>query len=210
MSKEDFISGSILEFKVPLNLGYAYCKVLDFRYIREFDGVLAKVFDHIVQEPITDINILREKDWLFGARRMPWLPGTRGKGAWKLKGVLIAEDDQIIPEFKYSIKYNPLEEDKSKLGPWYVVRNISEYSENPYPYDYVKHLEDTIVSPRPGIETRTAMEYCRIHNMDVNRFFDLRNQGNEITYKQMMNVPIYKAIPQEIRGKAINNAQHRT
>jgi hypothetical protein len=206
MSKEDFISGTVLEFKVPINLGYAYCKILDFRYIREFDGVLAKVFDHIVSEPIEDINILREKDWLFGARRMPWLPGTRGKGAWKMKGILIAEDDNVIPEFKYSTKYSPLEEDKSKLGPWYVIRNINESSKDTYPYECIKHLEDTVVSPRPGIETRTAMEYCRIHNMSIEQYFDLGNQGNEITYKQMINVPIYKTIPKAIRGRALNNA----
>lgn len=42
MSKENFISGKVLEFKVPGNFGYAYCKVIDFRYIREFDGVLAR------------------------------------------------------------------------------------------------------------------------------------------------------------------------
>jgi hypothetical protein len=35
MSKRDFISGTVLEFKVPINLGYAYCKILDFRNIRE-------------------------------------------------------------------------------------------------------------------------------------------------------------------------------
>ena len=33
MSKRDFISGSILEFKLPLDLGYAYCKIFDFRNV---------------------------------------------------------------------------------------------------------------------------------------------------------------------------------
>jgi hypothetical protein len=210
MSKEDFVSGTVLEFTVPISLGYAYCKILDFRHIREFDGVLVKVFDHIVKEPIDDINILQEKDWLFGARRMPWLPGTRGKGAWKMKGILIAGDDNDIPDFKYSIKYNPLEEDKSKLGPWYVIRNLGESSKEPYPYECVKHLEDTLLSPRPAIETRTAMEYCRILNMDIKQYFDLSKAGNEITYKQMINIPIFKSIPKEIRGRALNNTPHST
>src|SRR5688500_2820170 len=98
MGKNDFISGSILEFKVPLNLGYAYCKILDFRNIREFDGVLAKVFDFIVKYPINDINVLRDKDWFFGAKRLMGLPNTRGKGAWKFKGVLISKDDDLIPD----------------------------------------------------------------------------------------------------------------
>jgi hypothetical protein len=200
MSKVDFISGTVLEFKVPINLGYAYCKVLDFRNIREFDGVLVKVFDHIVKEPIKNINILQEMDWLFSARRMPWLPGTRGKGAWKLKGVLIAEDDNIIPDFKYCIKSDPFVQDESILGPWDVVRDINNYIS--CSYEKIKHLEDTVLSPRPGIEIRTAMEYCRSHNMDIGKHFDLSKTINELIYKQMIKVPIYKTIPQELRGRA--------
>jgi|SRR5450432_2749490 len=203
MSKEDFISGTILEFKIPLDLGYAYCKILDFRYIREFDGVLVKVFDHIVKEPVNDINILREKDWLFGSRRMPWLPGTRGKGAWKIKGVLLAQDDSVIPDFKYCIKSSPFSEDESKLEPWDIVRNIKDYI--PSEYEKVKHLEDTVVSPRPAIEIRTAMEYYRMQNVDVKKDFDLNKTINELIYKQMMHVPIYSTIPKEIRGKALGN-----
>lgn len=208
MSKKDFISGTVLEFKMPNNLGYAYCKVLDFRYIRQFDGVLVKVFDHIVNEPIKDINVLREKDWLFGARRMPWLPGTRGKGAWKMKGVLIAEDDKIIPDFKYCIKSSPFVEDESKLEPWDVVKDINNYVS--CPYEKVRHLEDTVVSPSPAIEIRAAMEYYRMHNMEIKEHFDLSKTINELVYKQMIKVPIYKTIPKKMRGRAINNIPHST
>lgn len=200
MSREDFISSSILEFKAPLNLGYAYCKIFDFRNIREFDGVLVKVFDYIVAKSINDVTILREKDWLFGARRMPWLPGTRGKGAWKIKGVLIAEDDNIIPDFKYCIKDSSLIEDPSQIGPWNVVKNINNYIV--CDYEMVKHLEDTVVSPGIGIEKRTAMEYCRKNNIDIAKHFDLSIPGNKITHRQMIHIPIYNTIPKEIRGKA--------
>jgi len=202
MSKEEFISGTVLEFKVPTNLGYAYCKVLDFRSIREFDGLLIKVFDHIVKEPIKDTNILREKGWLFGGRRTPWLPGTRGKGAWKIKGILIAEDDNIIPDFKYCIKSSPFVEDESVLEPWKAVRDINNYI--PCSYQKVKHLEDTVLSPKPGIEIRTAMEYYRIHNMVIGEHFDLSMKINELIYKQMIKVPIYETIPMEIRGRALD------
>jgi hypothetical protein len=201
MGKKDFIHGSILEFVVPLDLGFAYCKIFDFRNIREFDGVLVKVFDNIVKKPLNEISILREKDWLFGARRMPWLPGTRGKGAWKLKGVLIGEDDNVIPDFKYCIKSSPFVEDESKLEPWDAVKNINKYV--PSPYENVKHLEDTVVSPSPAIEIRTAMEYCRINGIDIKKHFDLSTTINELIFKQMIKVPIYKTIPKEIRGKAL-------
>jgi hypothetical protein len=203
MSKNDFISGAVLEFKVPGNFGYGYCKILDFRSIREFDGVLVKVFDHIVKEPIIDINILHDKNWLFGARRMPWLPGSRGKGAWKMKGVLIAENDNLIPDFKYCLGDSYLVEDPSKIGPWYAIRNINVSSREAYPYENIRHLEDTVVSTKGAIEKRTAMEFCRIHNIDINKFFDLEDVATRIAYRQMLNVPVYKTIPKEIREKVL-------
>lgn len=205
MGKKDFISGSVLEFKVPLDLGYAYCKVLDFRHIREFDGALAKVYDYIVKEPLKDINILSDKDWLFGARRMPWLPNTRGKGACKFKGVLIAEEDNTIPDFKVSPLASPLIEDQSTITKWYVNRNINELSyENVCSHDQVKHLENTVLTSQLGIEIRTAMEYCRAHNMSIDQYFDLNDDANKFNYVNMINVPIYSTIPKEIRGKALS------
>ncbi len=201
MAKGNFISGSILEFKVPNNLGIAYCKVLDFRFIREFDGVLVNVFDYIVQEPISDITILRDKDLLFGTRRMPWLPGTRGKGAWKLRGVLVSPFDNIIPDFKYSIKEHLIYDDESQAGPWYAISNLVEQSPLPFPHECVSHLEDTIVSSQGSIEIRTAMEICRINNIDIKNNFDFNKITNAIIFRQMNNIPIYNTIPRGIRGK---------
>lgn len=197
-----FINGSILEFKVPLNLGFAYCKILDFRYIREIDGVLAKVFDYITEKPIKDIQILRDKDYLFGARRLYDLPNTRGKGAWKFKGVLISDDDKVIPDFKYSHKSAPWIDD-STVDHWQVVRNINEYSKEFCTYDQIKHLENTVVDSQRSIEIRTAMEYYRINNLNLEQDFDLQNPVNAGFYQTMINVPIYSTIPKEIRGKAL-------
>ncbi len=202
MSKDDFISGTILEFKVPLDIGYAYCKILDFRYIRKFDGVLIKVFDYIVKTPLDDITELASKELLFGARRMPDLPGTRGKGAWKNKGVLISDDDNLIPDFKYCIKGAAFLEDESKVGPWDAVKNINNHLTSSY--EKIRHLEDTIVSPRLAIEIRTGMEYYRINNIRIDKKFDMTRTINDLVYKQMINVPIYRDIPKEIRGRALN------
>lgn len=81
------------------------------------------------------------------------------------------------------------------------MKNINIYS--PSTYEKVKHLEDTIVSPRIGIEIRTAMEYYRINNLDPKSYFDLTIKGNVITYWQMKNISIYSKIPKGIRGKGI-------
>ncbi len=46
------------------------------------------------------------------------------------------------------------------------------------------------------------MEYFRIHKMQISEHFDLSKTINELIYKQMIKVPIYKTIAEEIRGKA--------
>lgn len=202
MSKRDFISGSILEFKIPQELGFGYCKILDFRSIREIDGVLAKVFDYIVGTPLTDITLLREKDWLFGARRLSGLPNTRGKGAWKFKGVLISEDDTIIPDFRDSPKSSPLIEDESTIHDWFAIKNLTSRSKGCH-YDQVKHLENTVINTQQTIEIRTAMEIYRQNGKDPKDYFDLEDLSNWNTYHSLINVPIYKTIPRQIRGKAL-------
>ena len=204
MAKSDFISGTVLEFKTPNGLGFAYCKILDFRSIREFDGVLAKVYDHIVKEPLKELTSLAKKDWLFGAVRMPSLPNIRGRGAWKYKGVLVSDGDNIIPDFKSASKYSALVEDESTIAKWYVNRNIDQrLTENICTYDQVKHLENTVITSQDGVAIRTAMEYYRINGMDVSKYFDLNELRFSNIFKRMMNVPIYKTIPKENRGKGL-------
>lgn len=206
MAKEDFISGSIFQFNVPKNIGYGYCKVLDFRHLRKIDGILAKVFDLIVESPLDDINDLRKIEWLFGARRLYDLPNSRGKGAWKFKGVEISKDDNEIPDFKYSPKLSPTTEDESLIQNWYVSRNLKELNyDEVYSYSQVRHLEDTVIDSTISIEIRTAMEYYRKHQMDLEKDFDLEDMANWNNYRRMTNIPIYSSIPKEIRGKAIGN-----
>lgn len=202
MSKVDFISGSVFEFRLLKGMGFAYCKVLDFRNLSEIDGVLAKVFDLIVDKPIKDISILREKDWLFGARRLYNLPNSRGRGAWRFKGVLLSKNDDEIPDFKYSTKLSSKILDESIIEKWYISRNIVELNYNEvYSHDQVKHLEDTKIDSTISIEIRASMEYYRKQKKDIKSDFDLGEISNWNNYRRMINVPIYSSIPKEIRGK---------
>ncbi len=201
MARNSLISGSVLQFTLPNKLGFAYGKIFDFRYIREFDGVIVKVFEHIAPEPISDISVLQGKDWLFGARRMPWLPKTRGNGAWKYLGIMVSQNDSIIPDFRYSRAASH----KAMLTqPWQVVRNINQYSDELYSYDKVKHLENIAVYPEIAIEIRTAMEYLRIRGVDIASQFDLKLQLNKVIYEQMIGVTIYKEVPPEIRDRVVS------
>ncbi len=203
MNKTNFIKGSVFEYKLPLNIGFGYCKVIDFRNIRKFDGIIVKVFDYISKEPLKEIGCLGNVDYLFGARRLSDIPNTRGKGAWKMKGVLISADDNVIPDFKYSNKSSPLVKDESTVSPWFVVKDINKTSEIQYSYDKVRHLEDTVITGQLGIELRTAMEYMRINKIDIRKHFDITVTTNWNIYRTMINTPIYKSIPIEIRGKVI-------
>jgi hypothetical protein len=202
MAVNHLTNGSILEFKVPMNLGYAYCKILDFRFIREADGILAKVFDCTVQEPLKDISLLNNRDYLFGARRLHDLPNVRGKGAWKFKGIMIGKDDNIIPDFKWSNESAPWIEDLSTIKKWYVIKNLTDIDYNkPCSFDSVKHLENTVISSQNGISIRTAMEVLRKNQKDIKTYFDLNEPSNAAIYNMMRNVPVYATIPIEIRGK---------
>ncbi|NCU04877.1 MAG: hypothetical protein GXC73_12905 [Chitinophagaceae bacterium] len=193
----------VYEFEVPQNLGFGYCKIVDFRNKRVFDGLLAKVFDYLSPKPIVSLDILVDKDWLFGARRLAQMPSIKGKGAWRRIGSLISQDDNIIPDFKSSNKLSPLIEDESKINEWQVIRNINEVCDKKFSYNDVRHLEDTTINSTYGIEIRTAMEYFRINNLDIKERFDLSDMTNWNVYRGMINVPIYKTIPPPKKGKAI-------
>ena len=48
-----------------------------------------------------------------------------------------------------------------------------------------------------------TMEYLSINGADVREFFDLNDTAGRIRYQQMINVPTFKTILKEIRGKAL-------
>lgn len=203
VANSSFISGSVFEFEIPQGLGFAYCRVLDFRHIREFDGTLGYVFDFIHDTPLIDLGVLNDQDLLFGAQRLDGIPVTRGKYKWKLKGVLISAERVPIPDFKYSQKFIGEETNFSKIKEWFAVKNISEYSETPCSYDKVRHLESIKVVSQRSVEIRTAMELLRLNDKDPRDYFDMDDLTNWNVYRSMINVPLYKTIPREIRGKAL-------
>lgn len=42
-----------------------------------------------------------------------------------------------------------------------------------------------------------------MNDLDIKEYFDLDQTLNLMTYRRMINVPVYKSIPKEIRGKAL-------
>ncbi|GAB2669428.1 hypothetical protein GCM10027036_23660 [Flavihumibacter cheonanensis] len=60
-----------------------------------------------------------------------------------------------------------------------------------------------MLSPQRGIEIRMAMEYLRTNKMDVDNYFNLDELENLNIYKQLINIPIYRSISKDIRGKVL-------
>jgi len=202
MKKKDFFTGSVFQFFVPEIKKYAFCKFFDFRHLSEFHGLLAQVFDHFSDTVSNSIGDLRETDWLFGPRSMHKWPNLRKDAGWRSLGILSAPGDEVVPDFKGTL--SRVVEDDSKIERWYAIRNLvgGEDCE----YSQVQHLERIILTTSSlGLVWRTGMEYCRINGLAVEEFYNLKEPGLKNMYLQMTNVPIYKDIPRNIRGRALSN-----
>jgi len=202
MKKKDFFTGSVFQFYVPEIKKHAFCKFFDFRHISEFHGLMAQVFDNFSDTENNKLEDLKNSDWLFGPKSLHKWPNLRKHTKWKHLGILFAAEDDIIPDFKDVQAFPYVVEDESKIGPWYPIHKLTQRGKD-CEYKQVKHLEQLVLINTLGLEYRTGMEYCRINKLKVRDFYDLNNTAILSSYKQMINVPIYKKIPKKIRGKAI-------
>ena len=203
MKKKNFFTGSIFQFYVPEIKKYAFCKFFDFTHLSKFHGLLVQVFDKFSDSENNDIEDLKSCEWLFGPRSMHGWPDLRKDTGWKSLGILSASGDDKVPDFKGTLSFPYIVEDESSIGRWYAIHNLVESED--CEYAAVRHLETKILTTKNALAKRTGMEYCRINNLDVADFYDLKEEGTEIMYWQMINTPIYSTIPKQIRGKAILN-----
>lgn len=203
MKKKLFFTGSVFQFYVPEIKKYAFCKFFDFKHLSGFHGLLAQVFDKFADTEDNTIDDLKTCDWLFGPRSMHKWPNLRKDTGWKLLGILNSPNDDIVPDFKGVQAFHSVVEDESKTGPWYSIHNLTQAGDN-CDYKHVKHLERIILTTSSlGLVWRTGMEYCRINRLKVEDYYDLSDEAIKSVYLQMINIPIYKDIPKEIRGKAL-------
>lgn len=202
MKKKDFFTGSVFQFFVPEIKKYAFCKYFDFRYLSEFHGLLAQVYDHFADTESNYLDDLKEADWLFGPRSMHKWPNLRKDTGWKSLGIMSAPGDEIVPDFKGTL--SRVVEDDSKIDRWYAIRNLNGGED--CKYSQVQHLERIILTTSSlGLVWRTGMEYCRNNGLAVEKYYDLTESGLRNMYLQMLNVPIYKDIPPKIRGRVLDS-----
>jgi hypothetical protein len=203
MKKNIFITGSVFQFYVPEIKKYACCKIFDFTHLSKFHGQLVQVYDYFSDNEIEEFEKLEECEWLFGHKSVHKWPNLRKDTNWKFLGSLYKEEDNVIPDFKEVQAFTNISQSESAFGPWYPIHNLITRG-NYCDYEKVHHLElINLTTLSLGITWRTGMEYCRINSLEIKDFYNLTDESIEKTYYQMINVPIYKTIPKEIRGKAI-------
>jgi len=202
MKKKNFFTGSVFQFYVPEIKKYAFCKFFDFIYLSEFHGLLAQVYDHFSDKVENKLEDLTNCDWLFGPRSMHKWPNLRKDTGWKSLGILSARGDEIVPDFKGTL--SRMAEDESKVVQWYVIHDLNGGED--CEYTQVQHLERIILTTTSiGLVMRTGMEYCRLNGLPVKDYYNLEQVGKKYMYWQMINVPLYKNIPKEIRGRALSD-----
>jgi hypothetical protein len=202
MKKKNYFTGSVFQFYVPEIKKYCYCKYFDFKHISKFHGLLAQAFDCFMDEEIEKLDQLNDCDYLFGARSMFRWPNLRTESNWKYLGIISGKHDEEVPDFKGIQTFHKEEIKESEIGPWYAIRNLTERGPD-CDYKDVQHLEKkTITVASLNFSWRTGMEYCRINGLKVEDYYNLNDEAIRTTYLQMINTPIYKTIPKNIRGKA--------
>jgi hypothetical protein len=181
---------------------YGFCKFFDFSHLSEFHGLLAQVFDHFSDAEENAVEDLKNMDWLFGPRSMHKWPDLRKDTGWKSLGILSAAKDETVPDFKGVQAFPYIVEDESKIGPWYPIHHLVERGEN-CKYEMVQHLETKILTTKKGLVDRAGMEYCRISELKIEEYHNLAEKSVLYMYLQMINTPLYKNIPKEVRGRAL-------
>jgi hypothetical protein len=200
------VTGAIIQIELREGWGFAYAKYVDFFSIIQghFHANCLEVYDYITQEPSNNLEILKEKDLLFGPRIINGKPSLRGQDKVSMIGLINDESEIIIPDFK-DVRFFPwIVEDESRISPWYPIFQLHPTNHpREYPYKLVKHLEHRVLTGKEQIRLRIEMEILRKQGKDPKEIVNLDVESQKFIYFQMINVPIYSTIPREMRGKAL-------
>ncbi|MFT3676821.1 MAG: Imm26 family immunity protein [Chitinophagaceae bacterium] len=200
------VSGTIFKIKIPFNLGYAYCKVIDFSALSIYNGVLVKVYDFFSEESIKSVDFFKELPLLLNEIPMFRMPTLKGKHKWERIGVLKEEKDAFIPAYKIcqreGFAFDTIESYESEK--WYALINYKEEL-GPLPFKGVRHLEELYLRSTVTIERRIAMAFLRTKSIDVEVFFQKQTIDNNwlTEFNCQRVIPQYKDIPEPIRGRPL-------
>ncbi len=199
---------SVLQFRLDFDMGYGYCKFLDFRSIDPWYGLIVKIYDFRSNTPIEDVEILKHRDYILNPLSVGWLPNVKEDEHWKIVGQLIQSDDSICPTFKI--------ESKPKIGTdtprfetklWCPVYNFSERGPC-CEYNQVAHLESLYLANSQNIINRATMQFLRSSGQQIEDFYYLEESKFILEdYHRTIQMPSYQKIPVRYRNTMIPTQQ---
>jgi len=155
-------SGTIFKFELPFGFGNAYCKLVDFSNISEYEGITLKIYDHFENDDIKDLALFKEMPLLMNPIPIVKMPSIRGKYAWKKLGILKEDTDAEIPIYKRYVSngfaWETIEEYESRQ--WFALVKLRE-EVGPVSFDKVRHLEELFWRSTITIEKRVVMTLLR-------------------------------------------------
>jgi hypothetical protein len=200
-------SGTIFKFNLPFDMGAAYAKVIDFGEVISYAHILVYVYDYFDDKEVTSADFFKDVPIYMNPLPIALPPTVRGKGAWKKIGILREEKDKIIPAFKDPVyegfAFNSIE--KYREVEWEARINLKDKI-GPLHFDKVRHLEEIFLRSTTTIEKRVVMNILRHKGEDVEAFFNKNMKEGKawfLDYKTMRYIPLYKDIPEPIRGKPL-------
>jgi len=196
---------SILQFKLPHDFGFAYCKLVNYENVNTIYMYHIQVYDYFDNGGTKSASFFEDKEFFLNTIPIVKKPALRGKGAWKLLGEINRAIDYEIPYFKSPVQegfaFDSLEDCLERK--WEIVGNITNY-QGPYEYTQVQHLEELYIRSTVSIEHRVAMELIRENNDNISDYYDIKkNNGDRADYNTMRFIPLYKKLPKAIREKPL-------
>lgn len=201
--KKKKMTGDILMFKLHHDLGFAYCKIIDFTTSDSLTTVVVKVYN-VYDKGNSTIEEITSSDYLLNPIRIYEYPNRKGRGAWKYIGNHSSKNDKEKPIFKQAPKINLIRvTDESECERWWAMRDFYKIG-NPCQYNQIGHLESMFLIYKDSVITRASMEIIKLRGNKIEDFYDVEDLSFRSSYLRSINVPFMKDIPKNYRNKVLD------
>lgn len=206
MKNKNPMMGSIIRIPLELNLGYVFAKIVDLGDLLNKDlsvNYLLYIYDYVVQNTKEfDIKNMENRDLLVGPLFiLDLIPAIKNGKFNIIYKAELKEHEMIIPDFKVPWPLIVTYEDEATE--WRYIRNLDINTKIVSTLEKVKHLEIFGYLSNDMVSRRITMEYLRQTKKNIEDFYQLKEWKEISIYKNVVNTPVYKSIPKDIRGKAI-------
>lgn len=207
---ENLLSGQIIGIPLNHNLGFIFAKIVNLMDFAELD--LSKTF-HFLIYPFNyiekDLNLFslskfQNSEPLIGGVFVIDIIPVVNKNKWKIVGQAdLLDYEKRIPDFR---GFNPVfakYENEATSWRYYEKGLATKWIQTDY--KAVEHLENNTAYSHDLIEKRLSMEVLRKSNIEVEKFYALKEWQDLAVYYNMLYTKEYRKIPNENKGKANNN-----